>query len=118
MEFSKLIYWVQGVRKGCAPPSVCVQPRSLTHPPPPLACTPSPCAHPPWSFPLPLCAALPLACGIAWEEGTRGTLSLLRPPACRGGQGAGCVNQGAGRVNQGAQRGQPREWNDLHKGGG
>src|SRR6266581_2705810 len=74
----------------CAAPLAC----SLAHPPPPLACSPSPCVHPPWSFPLPLRAALPLACGIAWEEGTRGALSLLRPPACRGGRRAG---RGGGR---------------------
>src|SRR6266702_8295378 len=71
--FSKSIYLAQGVRKGCAPPSVHAQPRSLActpspspcvwpfplHtsplvPPPPLAHVPSLYAHPPWSFPLPL----------------------------------------------------------------
>jgi len=68
--------------------------------------SPSPCMQP-----FPLYVALPLVCSIAWAEGTRGVLSILCPPACRGGQWVGCVNQEV-------QWGQPCEWNDLHKGGG
>src|SRR6266702_8305960 len=76
----------------CAAPLAC----SLAYPPSPLACSPSPCVHSPWSFPLPLRAVLPLACGIAQAEGTRGALSLLHPPACRGGRQAGQDRMGGG----------------------
>ena len=48
---------------------LCASPLVL---PPPLAHGPSPCMQP-----FPLHVALPLACGIAREEGTRGALSLL-----------------------------------------
>src|SRR6266702_2777856 len=127
MDFSKLIYWAQGVRKECAPPSVRAQPRSLAHPPPPLPCSPSPRAHPPSSFPLH--AALPLACGIARAEGTGGARSLLRPPACRGGRRAGRGGTGRARKPEGAtgaatrverptQRGRVSKWGSRGNGGG
>src|SRR6266702_6973696 len=112
--------------RGCASPSVRAQPRSLVRPPPPLACSPSPCAHPPWSFPLPLRAALPLAYGIARAEGTRGALSLLRPPACRGGRRAGRgearkpggATGAATRVERPTQRGRVSNWGSRGTGGG
>src|SRR6266702_845587 len=92
MEFFQVdLLGAGGAERVRTPFCSCTAPlaRSLAHPPPPLACSPSPCVHPPWSFPLPLHVALPLACSIAWEEGTRGALSLLHPPACRGGWRAG-----------------------------
>ena len=110
-NFSKLIYWVQGVQKGWVPllfmhspacslahiPSLspCMQPFPLhAFPlvlPPPLARGTSP-----YMQRFPLHVVLPLACSIAWAEGTRDVLSLLRPLACRGGRRAGQDGTGEG----------------------
>src|SRR6266702_6143976 len=81
----------------CTPsPSPCMQPfplhTSLLVLPPPLARGPSPCAQP-----FPLHAALPIVCGIARAEGTRGALSLLCPPACRGERWVGRGGTGQAR---------------------
>src|SRR6266702_562287 len=94
MEFFQVdLLGTGGAERVRAPFCLCAAPLAHTpsplHAALPLACippgpSPSPCTR---SFPLR--AALPLACGIAQAEGTRGALSLLCPPACRGGRRAG-----------------------------
>ncbi len=92
------------------PPSVCVQPaRLLTLPPPPLACSPSPCTHPPGPSPSPCAHSSPLCASplVILPPLARGPSpcvhppqSLLRPPACAQ-RGRACVRGGARKPGSG-----------------